>query len=152
MFNSLQPHRLQHARPPCPSLSSVVCPKFTQVYVHWVGDAIQPSHPLSPSSPFAFDSSQHQTKYNHKRSNFAYECQYIVFPIKVIHFFLIQIKHLLNVRLWGYKVEWRPRFCSQEWSLVKVNNLWMYLIFNQYSDTFDLTIRAIRQVLQWKCA
>ena len=27
-------------------------PKFTQTHVHWVGDAIQPSHPLwSPSSP-----------------------------------------------------------------------------------------------------
>ena len=26
-------------------------PKFTQTHVHWVGDAIQPSHPLSPPSP-----------------------------------------------------------------------------------------------------
>ena len=25
--------------------------EFTQTYVHWVGDAIQPSHPLSPPSP-----------------------------------------------------------------------------------------------------
>ena len=29
-------------------------PDFAQVYVHWVGDAIWPSHPLLPSSPFAF--------------------------------------------------------------------------------------------------
>ena len=28
--------------------------EFAQVHVHWVGDAIQPSHPLPPSSPFAF--------------------------------------------------------------------------------------------------
>ena len=28
-------------------------PEFTQVRVHWIGDAIQPSHPLPPSSPFA---------------------------------------------------------------------------------------------------
>ena len=35
-------------------------PEFTQTNVHWVGDAIQPSHPLlSPSSP-AFNLSQHQ--------------------------------------------------------------------------------------------
>ena len=34
--------------------------EFTQTHVHWVGDAIQPSHPLSsPSSP-AFSLSQHQ--------------------------------------------------------------------------------------------
>ena len=26
-------------------------PEFTQIYVHWVGDAIQPSHPLSSPSP-----------------------------------------------------------------------------------------------------
>ena len=25
-------------------------PEFAQTHVHWVGDAIQPSHPLSPSS------------------------------------------------------------------------------------------------------
>ena len=34
--------------------------EFIQTHVHWVGDAIQPSHPLSsPSSP-AFNLSQHQ--------------------------------------------------------------------------------------------
>ena len=25
--------------------------EFAQTHVHWIGDAIQPSHPLSPSSP-----------------------------------------------------------------------------------------------------
>ena len=35
-------------------------PEFTQTYVHWVGDAIQPSHPLSSSSPPNFNLSQHQ--------------------------------------------------------------------------------------------
>ena len=34
--------------------------EFAQTHVHWVSDAIQPSHPLSPSSPPAFDLSQHQ--------------------------------------------------------------------------------------------
>ena len=31
-----------------------------QIHVHWVDDAIQPSHPLSPSSPSGFSVSQHQ--------------------------------------------------------------------------------------------
>ena len=35
-------------------------PDFTQTHVHWVGDAIQPSLPLSPPSPPAFNLSQHQ--------------------------------------------------------------------------------------------
>ena len=35
-------------------------PGFTQSHVHWIGDAIQPSHPLSsPSSP-SFNLPQHQ--------------------------------------------------------------------------------------------
>ena len=32
---------------------------FTQTHVHWVGDAIQPSHPLSSPSPPNFNLSQH---------------------------------------------------------------------------------------------
>ena len=35
-------------------------PKFTQTRVHWVGDAIQPSHPPSSPSPPTFNLSQHQ--------------------------------------------------------------------------------------------
>ena len=34
--------------------------ELTQTYVHRVGDAIQPSHPLSSPSPPAFNLSQHQ--------------------------------------------------------------------------------------------
>ena len=35
-------------------------PEFAQTHVHWVGDAIQQSHPLSPPSPPALNLSQHQ--------------------------------------------------------------------------------------------
>ena len=35
-------------------------PEFTQTHAHWVGDAIQPSHPLSSPSPPALNLSQHQ--------------------------------------------------------------------------------------------
>ena len=35
-------------------------PEFTQTHVHWVGDTMQPSHPLSSPSPPAFNLSQHQ--------------------------------------------------------------------------------------------
>ena len=53
----LRPHESQHARPPCPSPT----PGVTQTHVHRVGDAIQPSHPLSPPSPPAPNPSQHQS-------------------------------------------------------------------------------------------
>ena len=45
--DSLWPHELQHARPPCPSSN----PEFSQSHIHRVGDTIQPSHPLSSPSP-----------------------------------------------------------------------------------------------------
>ena len=35
-------------------------PEFIQTHVHWVGDAIQPSHPLSSPSLPTFNLSQHQ--------------------------------------------------------------------------------------------
>ena len=34
-------------------------PEFAQAHIHWVGDAIQPSHPLSPSCPRALSLSHH---------------------------------------------------------------------------------------------
>ena len=36
-------------------------PEFTQTHVHWVSDAIQPSHALSSPSPPAPNPSQHQS-------------------------------------------------------------------------------------------
>ena len=35
--------------------------EFAQTYVHRVGDTIQPSHPLSPTSPLALNLSQHHS-------------------------------------------------------------------------------------------
>ena len=35
-------------------------PELAQTHVHWVSDAIQPSHPLSSPLPPAFNLSQHQ--------------------------------------------------------------------------------------------
>ena len=36
-------------------------PEFIQTHIHWVSDAIQPSHPLSSPSPPALNPSQHQS-------------------------------------------------------------------------------------------
>ena len=42
--------------------------ELTQTHGHWVGDAIQPSHPLSSSPPPAFNLSQHQGLFQWVRS------------------------------------------------------------------------------------
>ena len=55
MSDSLRPRELQHTRHPCPSPTPGV-----QTHIHPVGDAIQPSHPLSSPSPPAPNPSQHQ--------------------------------------------------------------------------------------------
>ena len=54
--DSLWPHESQHARPPCPSQT----PGVYSTHAHRVGDAIQPSYPLSSPSPPVLNPSQHQ--------------------------------------------------------------------------------------------
>ena len=56
LFDSLQPHELQHARPPCPSPTPKVYPN-TCPSSRW---CIQPTHPLSSPFPPALNPSQHQ--------------------------------------------------------------------------------------------
>ena len=56
MSNSLKPHGLQHTRLSCRNYLL----EFAQTHIHWVSDAIQPSHPLSPPSPPVLRLSQHQ--------------------------------------------------------------------------------------------
>ena len=63
---------VQFSRSVCPSLCDLMnrstpdlpvhhqLLEFTQTHVHRVGDAIQPSHPLSSPSPPAPNPSQHQ--------------------------------------------------------------------------------------------
>ena len=51
-----QPHGLQHAR--LPVFHYLL--EFAQIHGRWVCDAVWSSHPLSPSSPFAFNFSQDQ--------------------------------------------------------------------------------------------
>ena len=48
---------MDHSLPDLPVRHQL--PESTQTHVHWVGDAIQPSHPLLSPSP-AFNLSQHQ--------------------------------------------------------------------------------------------
>ena len=59
--------------------------KFTQIHVRWVGDAIQPSHPLSSPSPPAFSLSQHQGLFKWVSSSHQ--------VAKVLEF---QLQHVLN--------------------------------------------------------
>ena len=77
--SSLWPHGLQYGTLPVPHH----LPEFVQVHVHWIGDAIQPSHPLSSSSPPTFNLSQHQGLF-----------QWLGFSHQVAKVLQLQLQHL----------------------------------------------------------
>ena len=84
--DSLQPHESQHARPPCQSPTPRVHPKPCP----WVGDAIQPSHPLLPRSPSALNLSQHQSLFKWVSSSY-------------------QVAKVLEFQLQHQSFQWTPR-------------------------------------------
>ena len=63
---------------------------FTQTHVHWVGDAIQPSHPLSSPSPPALNLFQHQGLF-----------KWVSFPHQVAKVLVFQLQH--------QSFQWTPR-------------------------------------------
>ena len=65
-------------------------PEFTQTHVHWVSDAIQPSHPLLAPSPSAFNLSQHQSLFQWVSS-------------------LHQVAKLLEFQLQHQSFQWTPK-------------------------------------------
>ena len=82
--DSLPPHGLLHARPLCHNQLS----EPAQTHVHWVGYAIQPSHPLSSRSPPAPNPSQHQGLF-----------QWISSSHQVARILKLQIQHLpMNIQ------------------------------------------------------
>ena len=94
--DSLWPHGRQHARLLCPHH----LPGFAQVHVHCIGDSIQPSHPLMPSSPSALSVSL-----DHK--NLQYENLVFLITGKISDLPRIELRNQ-----WGSS--W-PLLCLQNW-------------------------------------
>ena len=65
-------------------------PESTQTHVHWVSDAIQPSHPLSSPSPPAFNLSQNQGLF-----------KWVSFPHQLAKVWEFQLQH--------QSLQWTPR-------------------------------------------
>ena len=66
-------------------------PEFAQTHVHWVSDAIQPSHPLSSPSPLALILSQNQNLFQwvgslHRVAK-VLELQHPVLPMNIQNLF-----------------------------------------------------------------
>ena len=68
--------------------------EFTQTHVHWVDDAIQPSHPLSSPSPPAFNLSQHQGLFqwfssSHEMAKLLVSALVSLLPLNIQNWFLL---------------------------------------------------------------
>ena len=74
-------------------------PEFTQTQVHWVSDAIQPSHPLSSLFPHDFNLSQYQGLFQWVSSSHQ--------VAKVLEF---QLQHQsvlpMNILLISFRMDW----------------------------------------------
>ena len=79
---------MKHSTPGLPARHQI--PEFTQTHVHWVGDAIQPSHTLSSPSPPAFNLSQHQGIFKWVSSS-------------------LQVAKVLEFQLQHQTFQWTPR-------------------------------------------
>ena len=101
MPDSLRPHESQHTRPLCPSPT----PEFTQTHVHQVGNAIQPSHPLSSSSPPAPNPSQHQGLFQWVKSSHE--------VAKVLQFQLQYQSYEWTPGLISFRMDWVDLFAVQ---------------------------------------
>ena len=85
-----------------PGFSVLYYLDFAQTHVHWVGDAIQPSHPLSPPSPPAHNLSKDQGLF-----------QWIFSLHQVARVLELQLQHqsfqeIFRVNFLSYWLVWSP--------------------------------------------
>ena len=84
-----------------PDSSALHClPEFAQIHVHWVGDTIRLSHPLPPSSAFAFSLSQHQDLFQWVTSSgqsIGASASASVLPMNIQGWFPLGLKGLISL-------------------------------------------------------
>ena len=69
--------------------------EFAQVHIHWISDAIQPSHPLPLSSPFAFNLSQHRGLFQGASPSVS------ILPVSIHGWFPLGLTSLISVQFKG---------------------------------------------------
>ena len=81
--------------------------QFAQDHVHYVGDAIQPSHPLSPSPLSSFNLSQHQglsqwvSSLHQVTKSTGASVSALVLPVSIQGWFLLRLAGLISLLLKG---------------------------------------------------
>ena len=111
-------------------------PKFAQTPVHWVNDAIQPSHPLSPPPSSALNLPQHQALFQGVSSSHQ--------VAKVLE---TQLQHqsfqsgLMSFRInWFYLLASQGTLKSPKVSILGHSDLFMVQLSHPYMNTGKTTI------------
>ena len=103
-------------------------PEFTQIHVHWVGDAVQPSRPLSSPSPPVLNLSQHQGVFKWVSSSHQ--------VARVLEFQLHHQSFQRIFRLISFRIDWFDLLAFQRALKIllqhyssKASNLWCSAFF-----------------------
>ena len=82
--------------------------EFPQTLVHWLGDVIQPFHPLSSPSPLTFNPSQHQGLFKWVGSShqvakvLEFQLQHQSFPMNIPDWFPLKLTSLTSLESKGF--------------------------------------------------
>ena len=136
---------MNHSTPGLPVQHQL--PEFTQTHIHWVGDATQPSHPLSSSLPPAPNPSQHQSLFQwvtlHMRWPKYWSFSFSIIPSK-------EIPGLISCRM-----DWLDLLAVQETlkSLLqhhssKASILWRSAFFMVHSHPYMTTGKTVTLTIQ----
>ena len=119
-------------------------PEFAQTHVHWVSDAIQPSHPLSSPSPPAFNRSHHQGLFWWVGS--LHQVTKILELQLQHHFFPMNNSGLISLRIVWFDllaVQGTLKDLLQHYNL-KASILWYLAFFMiQFSHPYMTTVKTI---------
>ena len=114
-------------------------PEFAQVHLHCIGDAVQPSHPLMPSSHSTLNLSQHQGLFCWVNSLYQmtkileFQFQHPVFPMSIQGWFPLRLTGLISLlskgfsRVFSSTTAWKHQFFSAQPShMVQVSHPHMW--------------------------
>ena len=118
-------------------------PEFGQTHGHWVGEAIQPSHPLSPPSP-VLNLSQHQVLFQwvsslHQSINRpSIRASASVLPKNIQDWFPLALTGLISLlskglsRAFSSTTVWKHQFFGAQPSLLPNSHIhtWLLLIYH----------------------
>ena len=134
VFDSLRPHGLQHTK-----LLLHCLPELAQTHAHRVGDAIQPSHPLSPPSPPTSSLSQHQG---------LFQCCYVWSKYSLLCNMFHDALHIQWPQYWSFSIS--P---SNEYSgLISFRIDWYDLLAVQRTLKSLLQHQSLKVLILWHSA